>query len=116
MKTFITAAMLLTLTIFPAQALTCKLDKASRPGALADLDVGYSPETGWTVVLHGPNGEIWDWRDTTIMKNVDGMQWRGTPTARYLPRFEGWQRVGQLYPGKDGVMNTRSKPTTRGIG
>ena len=39
------------------------------------------------------------------MENIDGSQWRGVLTARYLPQFEGWSAAGKLHLGEDGVMN-----------
>ena len=91
----------------PAQAWTCLPVKSIGPySSPLSADVDYSPETGWTVVVHGPySGQIRDWRDYVVMENIDGSQWRGTPTARHLPKFEHWTAAGKLYLGEDGVMN-----------
>ena len=99
------ALLVLVGAIAPAQAWTCLLVKSIRPKAFFSADVDYSPETGWTIIVHVPGGQIRDWRDHVVIENIDGSQWRGAPTARHLPKFEGWSAAGKLHLGEDGVMN-----------
>ena len=105
MKTLIAAATLLTIASQPAQAWTCLPFKSIRPHNFSSMDVDYFSETGWTIILHYSGGQIRDWHDWVVIKNIDDSQWRGTPHARLLPRLEGWSAAGKLHLDEDGVMN-----------
>ena len=98
------ALLVLVGAIAPAQAWTCLLVKSTYPHNFSSMDVDHSPETGWTIILHFSGGQIRDWRDWVVIENIDGSQWRGTPTARLLPKSEGWSAAGKLHLGEDGVM------------
>ncbi len=118
------ALLVLVGAIAPAQAWTClpfKYMSKSLPESMSNstskpmpkfllsMDVDYSPETGWTVIKHVlyNNGivEVWDYHGSVVMENIDGSQFRGVPTARHLPKLEGWSVAGTQHLGEDGAMN-----------